>query len=52
MDNNDGVITATESPWFLVRGKNLLVREVSFRLLQLTLLNGPSTDQHPIAGSR
>ena len=30
-DNNSGVITATESPWFLVRGKHLLVREVSFR---------------------
>jgi hypothetical protein len=36
---------ATESPWFLVKGKNLLVREVSFRLLLLALLNGPRTDQ-------
>ncbi len=35
----------TESPWFLVKGKNLLVREVSFRLLLLALLNGPRTDQ-------
>ncbi len=47
-DNNDGVIVATESPWFLVRGENLLVREVSFRLLQLALLNRPRTDQHTI----
>ncbi len=37
---------ATESPWFLVKGENLLVREVSFRLLLLALLNGPRTDQH------
>jgi hypothetical protein len=29
---------ATESPWFLVKGKNLLVREVSFSLLLLALL--------------
>ena len=44
-DNNGGVITATESPWFLVKGKNLLVREVNFSLLQLALLNRPRTDQ-------
>jgi hypothetical protein len=37
---------AMESPWFLVKGENLLVREVSFRLLLLALLNGPRTDQH------
>jgi hypothetical protein len=37
-DNNDGVIMAMESP--------LLVREVSFSLLQLALLNRPRTDQH------
>ncbi len=37
---------ATESPWFLVKSENLLVREVSFRLLLLALLNGPRTDQH------
>jgi hypothetical protein len=36
---------ATESPWFLVKGKNLLVREVSFRLFLLALLNVPRTDQ-------
>jgi hypothetical protein len=36
---------ATESPWFLVKGENLLVREVSFRLLLLALLKGPRTDQ-------
>jgi hypothetical protein len=29
----------------LVKGENLLVREVSFRLLLLALLNGPRTDQ-------
>ena len=29
-DNNDGVITATESLWFLVMGENLMVREGSF----------------------
>jgi hypothetical protein len=35
---NNGIITATEYPWFLVKGKNLLVREVSVRLLLLALL--------------
>ncbi len=37
-DDNNGVNTPTESPWLLVKGKNLLVREVSVRLLLLTLL--------------
>jgi hypothetical protein len=37
-DNDDGINSATESPWFLVKGKNLLVREVSVRLLLLALL--------------
>ncbi len=37
-DNNNGIITAAESPWFLVKGKNILVREVSIRLLLLALL--------------
>ena len=30
-DKNGGVIMAMESSWFLVRGENLLVREVSYR---------------------
>ncbi len=30
-DNNDGVSMVTESPLFLVKGKNLVVREVSSR---------------------
>jgi hypothetical protein len=38
MTNNNGVMTATELPWFLVKGGNLLVREVSVRLLLLALL--------------
>ncbi len=42
---------ATESPWFLVKGENLLVREVSFRLLLLALLNGPRTDQQGYFGA-
>jgi hypothetical protein len=29
--------------------RTLLVREVSFRLLLLALLNGPRTDQHPLS---
>ncbi len=37
-DNNDGVMTATESIWFLLKGKNLLVREVCVRLLLHALL--------------
>ncbi len=37
-DNNNNIIMATVSPWFLVKGKNLLVREVSIRLLLLALL--------------
>ena len=46
-DNNDGVRTATESPWFLVKGKNLMVREVSFRFTSTCSTKGPRTDQHP-----
>jgi hypothetical protein len=38
MDNNNNIITATELPWFLVKGENLLVREVRVRLLLLALL--------------
>jgi hypothetical protein len=38
MANNDGAMTATESPRFLVKGKNLLVREVNISLLLLALL--------------
>jgi hypothetical protein len=38
MANNDGVMTAAESPWFLAKGENLPVREVSVRFLLLALL--------------
>jgi len=41
-------LTATASPWFLVKGENQVVREVSStkeRLPSIALLNGPRTDQ-------
>ncbi len=51
LDNHNGIMKATESPWFLVRASNLMVREVSIRLLLLALLSGPRTDQQGAKGS-
>jgi hypothetical protein len=54
MANNNGVMMGMESPWFLVKGKNLLVREVSARLLLLALLEdqGQTNNTPPYKNSQ
>jgi hypothetical protein len=44
LDNNDGIMKATESPWFLVKGKNILVREVIFSFTSTCCTRGPGID--------
>jgi hypothetical protein len=44
---------ATESPWILVKSKNLLVREVSFSLLLLALLEDQGqTNNSPLTTNK